>query len=159
MDASCTTCTATMIDGGHAENALPQRARATVQCRLIPGESHDSAAAAIRTALAESKVVISVKTAAVVGPESPPSPAIFGMVESIVRAMWPGVIVLPEMSAGASDSVYTRALGMPSYGIDGMFDDLDDARAHGRDERIGVGAFAEDLEFTYRIMRAVADLR
>jgi acetylornithine deacetylase/succinyl-diaminopimelate desuccinylase-like protein len=153
------TCTTTMIDGGQAENALPQRARATVQCRLIPGESQDSAAAAIRTALADPKIAIRVKTAAVAGPESKPAPDIVNIVEGVTRAMWPGVVVLPDMSAGASDSVYTRAAGIPSYGIDGMFDDLDDARAHGRDERIGVGVFGEELEFTYRIMRAVGDLR
>jgi len=73
--------------------------------------------------------------------------------------MWPGIVVLPYMSGGASDSVYTRGAGMPSYGIDAMFDDLDDARAHGRDERIGVAVFAEDVEFTYRIMRGVGELR
>jgi acetylornithine deacetylase/succinyl-diaminopimelate desuccinylase-like protein len=152
------TCTTTMIDGGHAENALPQRATATVQCRLIPGESQDSAAAALRAAIADPKIAIHVKTAAVVAPESKPSPDIFTVVESVTHAMWPGVVVLPEMSPGASDSVYTRAQGIPSYGIDGMFDDLDDARAHGKDERIGVAAFGEDLEFTYRIMRAVSAL-
>jgi len=153
-----TTCTTTMIDGGHAENALPQRARATVQCRLIPGESQDSAAAAIRAAIADPKVEIRVKTAAKVAPESKPSPDIFSIVERVTHAMWPGVVVLPEMSPGASDSVYTRAVGIPSYGIDAMFDDLDDARAHGKDERISVAAFGEDLEFTYRIMRAVSEL-
>ena len=73
--------------------------------------------------------------------------------------MWPDVTVLPEMSAGATDSVYPRALGIPSYGIDGAFDDLDDGRAHGRDERISVVAFSEELEFTYRFMRAVGDSR
>src|SRR5262252_3395087 len=154
-----TTCTTTMIDGGHAENALPQRARATVQCRLIPGESQDSAAAAIRGAIADPKVEIRVKTAANVAAESKPSPDIFSIVERVTHAMWPGVVVLPEMSPGASDSVYTRAVGIPSYGIDAMFDDLDDARAHGKDERISVAAFGEDLEFTYRIMRAVSELR
>src|SRR5215472_2786733 len=153
-----TTCTTTMIEGGHAENALPQRARATVQCRLIPGETQDSAAAAIRTAIADPKVEIRVKTAANTAPESKPSPDIFNVVESVTRAMWPGVVVLPEMSPGASDSVYTRAVGIPSYGVDAMFDDLDDARAHGKDERVGVAAFGEDLEFTYRIMRAVSEL-
>ena len=153
-----TTCTTTMIDGGHAENALPQRAHALVQCRLIPGETQDSTAAALRTALADPKIAIRVKTPAVASPESKPSPDIFGMVENVVHAMWPGVIVLPEMSPGATDSVYTRGAGMPSYGIDGMFDDLDDARAHGKDERIGVAAFAEDVEFTYRIMRAAGGL-
>src|SRR5215831_3156778 len=152
------TCTATQIDGGHAENALPQRARATVQCRLIPGETQESAAAAIRTALADPKVEIHVKTAAVAAPESKPSPDVFGVVERVTRSMWPGVVVLPDMSPGASDSVYTRAAGIPSYGIDGMFDDLDDARAHGKDERIGVAAFGEEIEFTYRIMRGVAEL-
>jgi acetylornithine deacetylase/succinyl-diaminopimelate desuccinylase-like protein len=152
------TCTTTMIDGGHAENALPQRVRATLQCRLIPGESQESAAAAIRAAIADPKIEIRVKTAAVASPESKPSPDIFNIVESVVHAMWPGVVVLPDMSPGASDSVYTRGAGMPSYGIDAMFDDLDDARAHGKDERIGVAVFGEDIEFTYRIMRAVGDL-
>jgi acetylornithine deacetylase/succinyl-diaminopimelate desuccinylase-like protein len=150
------TCTTTMVEGGHAENALPQRARATVQCRLIPGESQDSAAAALRAAIADPKIEIRVKTAAVVAPESRPTPDIFNVVKSVTHAMWPGVVVLPEMSPGASDSVYTRALGIPSYGIDAMFDDLDDARAHGKDERISVAAFGEDIEFTYRIMRAVS---
>jgi len=152
------TCTTTMIDGGHAENALPQRVRATVQCRLIPGETQDSAAAAIKAAIADPKIELRVKTAAVASPESKPAPEVFGMVERVAQAMWPGLVVLPEMSAGASDSVYTRGLGIPSYGIDAMFDDVDDARAHGKDERIGVAVFAEDLEFTYRIMRAVGEL-
>lgn len=154
-----TTCTTTMIDGGHAENALPQRARATVQCRVIPGESVDSVAAAIRAAVADPKIVVSVLTPARPAPDSPPAPAILTMVEGVTHSMWPGVAVLPEMSPGASDSIYTRAAGLPSYGIDGMFDDLDDARAHGRDERIGATAFAEELEFTYRLMRAMSEAR
>lgn len=153
------TCTTTMIDGGHAENALPQRARATVQCRLIPGESQESAASAIRTALADPKIELRVKTAAQAAPESKPAPDIVNIVETVSRAMWPGVVVLPDMSPGASDSVFTRAAGMPSYGIDGMFDDLDDSRAHGKDERIGVAVFGEELEFTYRVMRAIGDSR
>ena len=152
-----TTCTTTMIEGGHAENALPQRARATVQCRVIPGESPDSVAATIGATLADPKIVVSVMTPARPAPDSPPAPAILAMVEGVTRSMWPGVVVLPAMSPGASDSIYTRAVGLPSYGIDGMFDDLDDGRAHGRDERIGVVAFAEELEFTYRLMRAMSD--
>ena len=152
-----TTCTTTMIEGGHAENALPQRARATVQCRVIPGESPDSIAAALRAALADPKIAVSVMTPATPAPDSPPTPAVLAMVEGVARSMWPGVAVLPEMSPGATDSIYTRALGLPSYGIDGMFDDLDDGRAHGRDERIGVVAFAEELEFTCRLMRVIAD--
>jgi acetylornithine deacetylase/succinyl-diaminopimelate desuccinylase-like protein len=98
-------------------------------------------------------------TPAIIAPDSPPTTEILEMTKDISRSMWPGVIVLPEMSAGATDSVYSRALGIPSYGIDGAFDDLDDARAHGRDERISVVAFAEELEFTYRFMRAIGDAR
>ena len=152
-----TTCTATMIEGGHAENALPQRARALVQCRVIPAESQESVAAAITATLADPKIAVSVVSPATPAPDSPPTPAILAMLEQVTRSMWPGLVVLPEMSAGADDSIYTRAIGVPSYGIDGMFDDLDDGRAHGRDERIGVAAFAEELEFTYRLMRAIGD--
>ena len=153
-----TTCTATMMDGGHAENALPQRARATIQCRVIPGEMPEAVESALRTAIGDSRVTISTITAARPSPESAPSPAVLGAVGRVVHEMWPAVIVLPEMSPGASDSTYTRAVGMPSYGIDGMFDDLDDGRAHGRDERIGVVAFNEDVEFTYRLMKLLAEL-
>jgi acetylornithine deacetylase/succinyl-diaminopimelate desuccinylase-like protein len=153
-----TTCTTTMIEGGHAENALPQRARATVQCRMIPGESQESVAAAIREAAADPKITLSVISPATHAPDSPLAPAILESVEGVTRSMWPEVIVLPTMMAGASDSIYTRALGIPSYGIDGMFDDVDDGRAHGRDERIGVTAFAEELEFTYRLMKAMGGI-
>ena len=90
------------------------------------------------------------------GPESPPTPAIVGKVEKLTKAMWPDVIVLPYMSAGATDSKYLRAAGIPAYGVDAMFDDLDDGRAHGRDERIGVAVFAQEVEFTGRLMRAVS---
>jgi acetylornithine deacetylase/succinyl-diaminopimelate desuccinylase-like protein len=145
-----------MIDGGHAENALPQRARATVQCRAIPGESQDSVAAAIRAAVDDPKITLSVLTPGKPAPDS--APKVLTLVESVTHSMWPGVVVLPEMSPGATDSIYTRGAGLPSYGIDGMFDDLDDARAHGRDERIGVAAFGEEIEFTYRLMKAMGEV-
>jgi acetylornithine deacetylase/succinyl-diaminopimelate desuccinylase-like protein len=151
-----TTCTATMIDGGHAENALPQRARATVQCRVIPGESPESVQAALQTVIADTLVTISTITPATPSPESALAPAIVRAVEGVAHGIWPSVIVLPEMSPGASDSRYARAQGVPSYGIDAMFDDLDDGRAHGRDERIGVVAFKEDVDFTYRLMKVLA---
>ena len=151
-----TTCTATQIEGGHAENALPQRARATLQCRVIPGESADSVQAALKTVLADPLITFSTITPASPSPESPPTPSLVREVENVVHGFWPRVVVLPEMSPGASDSRYTRALGIPSYGIDAMFDDLDDGRAHGRDERIGVQAFDQDVEFTYRLMKELA---
>jgi acetylornithine deacetylase/succinyl-diaminopimelate desuccinylase-like protein len=151
-----TTCTATLIDGGHAENALPQRARATMQCRVIPSELPETTEAALRTVIADPLVEISTITPAKPNPESALSPAIVKAVEDTARGIWPEVIVLPEMSAGADDSRYSRSLGIPSYGIDAMFDDLDDGRAHGRDERIGVVAFQQEVEFTYRLMKRLA---
>jgi acetylornithine deacetylase/succinyl-diaminopimelate desuccinylase-like protein len=151
-----TTCTATMIEGGHAENALPQRARALIQCRVIPGEAPDSVEETIRRSISDPSIAITTVTAANAAPESPPAPELIAKVEGIVHTMWAGVVVLPEMSPGATDSVYTRRAGLPSYGIDAMFDDLDDARAHGRDERIGIQAFAQDVEFTYALMKQLA---
>lgn len=151
-----TTCVATQIDGGHAENALPQRARATLQCRVIPGEAWELIRDQLATVLADPTIKLTVLTPAHPSPESPPSTAILSTVERVAHSVWPEVIVLPQMAAGASDSVYTRGAGLLSYGVDGMFDDLDDGRAHGRDERIGVGAFADEVEFTYRLMRQLA---
>ena len=154
-----TTCTATMMDGGHAENALPQRARASIQCRVIPGETAATVEATLRAQIADPSIAISTITAARPSPESAPNPALLATVEAVTHEIWPGVIVLPEMSAGASDSSYSRSAGMASYGIDGMFDDLDDGRAHGRDERISVAAFNDDLEFTYRLMKRLSSAR
>jgi acetylornithine deacetylase/succinyl-diaminopimelate desuccinylase-like protein len=151
-----TTCVATMIEGGHAENALPQRVRATVQCRVVPGESPDEVQRTLEGVLKDPEIKISVMTAAIPAPESVPEPAILGAVRRATQSIWPAVMVLPQMSAGADDSVYPRSLGIPAYGIDGMFDDLDDFRWHGRDERIGVRAFDEELEFTYRLMKELS---
>jgi len=151
-----TTCVATQIDGGQGESALPERARATIQCRVIPGEATADIQAALVRAIGDPAVKLTVFTPATPNPESPPSARVIGAVEAVSKQMWPEVIVVPTMSPGASDSAFTRAAGMASYGIDGMFDDLDDGRAHGRDERIGVAAFPEELEFTYRLMKALA---
>ncbi|MFA9275337.1 MAG: M20/M25/M40 family metallo-hydrolase [Candidatus Aquirickettsiella gammari] len=153
-----TTCTATEISGGHAENALPQRAKATIQCRVIPGESQAQTEATLRSVLKDDNIKISVMTAAKPTPESPPSPVIFKAVEQVAKSMWPEVIILPNMSAGASDSVFTRNAGLVTYGVDAMFDDLDDSRAHGRDERISVKGFNEEIEFVYRLMKNIAKL-
>jgi acetylornithine deacetylase/succinyl-diaminopimelate desuccinylase-like protein len=150
------TCTATLLEGGHAENALPQRATAVIQCRLIPGETASSAEDTIRHVVNDATIAVTPVRPSKPSPESAPTPAILAAVEKVTASLWPGVIVLPQMSPGASDSIYSRSRGVPSYGIDGAFDDLDDARVHGRDERIGVSAFGEELEFTYRLMRELA---
>jgi acetylornithine deacetylase/succinyl-diaminopimelate desuccinylase-like protein len=150
------TCTVTGISGGHAENALPQRAQATLQCRILPGESLDKIREQIAARIADPGLQIGIMTPGVASPESPLSPRIVGMTEKVAHAIWPDVIVLPLMSPGATDSKHLRIAGIPSYGVDGMFDDLDDGRAHGRDERIGVAAFADEVKFTGALLREVA---
>jgi acetylornithine deacetylase/succinyl-diaminopimelate desuccinylase-like protein len=154
-----TTCVATQIEGGHAQNALPQRARATLQCRIIPGESQDSVRDTLARVLDDPTIKISVIAPATPSPESALSGNILPTVEKVVHQSWPDVVVLPQMAPSASDSKFTRIVGMQSYGIDGMFDDLDDGRAHGRDERIGVAAFGQEVDFTYRLMREVSKQR
>ena len=152
-----TTCVATMINGGQGESALPERVRAVIQCRVIPGEDPASIEAKLTSVINDPKITISVYTPAQVSPESPLAPVVVNAVDKVTASMWPNVIVLPEMSAGASDSAFTRAAGIPSYGVDGTFDDLDDSRAHGRNERVGIEAFNEELEFTYRLMKTLGD--
>ena len=148
-----TTCVATMIDGGHAENALPQRAHAMIQCRMLPDDTQASVQATLAKTLADPAIKFSVITPAAPGPESVPTRAIMRKVEAVVGSMWPKVPVVPDMDAGASDSKFTRGAGIPSFGITGLFTDIDDNRAHGRDERIPIDGFYQDVEFTYRMMK------
>jgi len=149
-----TTCVATMIDGGHAENALPQRAHAMIQCRMLPDDTQASVEATLKRTLADPAISVSVITPADPGPESVPAPAFVRKVEAVVESMWPNVPVVPDMDAGASDSKYTRGAGLATFGITGLFTDIDDNRAHGRDERIPVDGFYQDVEFTYRLMKS-----
>jgi len=149
-----TTCVATQLSAGHAENALPQRARATIQCRMLPGDTTDQVRGELEAALADPGIKLSILTPAKPAPESPPTPQVAASFEWVVHSMWPGLTVMPSMDAGASDSVYTRAAGLPSYGASSNFFDLEDMRAHGRDERIRADRFAEGTEFAYRLMKA-----
>ncbi len=149
-----TTCVATMLEAGHAENALPQRARATIQCRMLPGDTQDQTKATLARVLADPALNLTVVRAAGVSPESPPTKAIMATYEQVVHSMWPGLTVMPSMDAGASDSKYTREAGIPSYGATVDFFDLEDMRAHGRDERIKADRFADGTEFAYRLMKA-----
>ncbi len=151
-----TTCVATMIEGGHAENALPQRARATIQCRMLPDDSQESVRTTLAKALADPAIAISVITAAAPGPESLPTPQIMARIGGVVAQMWPGVQLVPDMDAGASDSKFTRGAGLPSFGISGLFTDINDNRAHGRDERIPIDGFYQDVEFTYRLIKRLS---
>jgi acetylornithine deacetylase/succinyl-diaminopimelate desuccinylase-like protein len=147
------TCVATMLEGGHAENALPQRARATVQCRLLPGDTPDQVRDTLIRVLADTSIHVTQEGDRQPAPESPLSPEVMRAVERVTRGMWPGVIVLPVMDPWSSDSRQFRLAGYPVYGISGVFYDIDDVRAHGKDERISVQSFYEGVEFMYRLMK------
>lgn len=150
-----TTCVATLLSAGHAENALPQRAQATIQCRLLPGDTAEATEAALAERFADPRIGLAVLYTPAPNPESPLDPAVMKAVAGVAQGMWPGVPLFPMMGVGASDSIYTRAAGLPSYGVGGAFSDMNDNRAHGRDERVGVTAYYEDVEFTYRLMKAL----
>ena len=150
---------ATLISGGHAENALPQRATATIQCRMLPGDSADNVQNLLVSALADPGVRITLDAPPIVSPESPPTPQIMKKTALLVHSMWPDVPIIPTMATGFSDDRRTRNAGMPSYDINGVWIDADENRAHGRDERIGVGAFDESVEFTYRLLKTMSSAK
>ena len=154
-----TTCVATLISGGHAENALPQRARATIQCRMMPGDSADNVQNLLVATLADSAIHVALDAPPIVSPESPPTPQIMKTAELLAHSMWPGVPVIPTMATGFSDDRRTRNAGMPSYDISGVWQDVDENRAHGRDERIGIQVFDESVEFTYRLIKTMSGAR
>jgi acetylornithine deacetylase/succinyl-diaminopimelate desuccinylase-like protein len=151
-----TTCVATMLAAGHATNALPQLASANVNCRILPGVSPSSVRDKLVEVVADPQIKISFVGAATPSKPSPLRPDVMNAVESLTREMFPGVVVVPVMSTGATDGLYLRNGEIPTYGIDGTFGDIDDVRAHGRDERVGVKQFFEGLEFEYRLIKALA---
>ena len=149
-----TTCVPTMIEGGHAPNALPQRARAVVNCRILPGETPAETRAILIRVVADDSVRVTPiddGSAAPAAP-SPLMPDVMLPVEKVTRQMWPGVPVIPQMETGATDGAYLRGAGIPAYGVSGVFLDVDDIRAHGRDERIMVKSFYEGVEYIYQLL-------
>jgi acetylornithine deacetylase/succinyl-diaminopimelate desuccinylase-like protein len=156
-----TTCVATRLDAGHANNALPQRAQANVNCRIEPGHPAEEIRLQLEKILADPK--ISIKYVGAIGGSAreksyPPPPLrrdIFGPLEKITAEMWPGVPVIPDMATGASDGVYTNGAGIPTYGVSGEMIDRDDVRAHGKDERIRQESFYRAVDFYYRFLKLV----
>jgi len=160
-----TTCVATRLVGGHANNALPQRAQATVNCRILPGHSPEEVRRTLIGVLADSRISVQyiddqgeVRDTASDRrgyPPPPLDPQVMKPLGKLVAQMWPGIKVVPAMSAGASDGVYTSAVGLPTYLIAGIAIDKDNLRAHGRDERLGVESFYRGNEFFYRYIKAL----
>ena len=133
-----TTCVATMLDAGHATNALPQRARAVVNCRVLPGEPVDEVQKTLARVLADDRISIKPDGAAVLSPPPPLTPEIMRAVNEISAQMWPGVPVIPTLSVGATDGRFLANIGIPTYGITGQFRDADGSGVHGLNERIRV---------------------
>ena len=161
-----TTCVATRLNGGHANNALPQSAQAIINCRILPGHSQEEVRQELIKIFADPKIEVDFIDAASGKPldRAPdrkalppvaPRPDVFKPLQHVVDEMWPGAPIIPEMETGASDSVYTMAAGLPSYGICGVAIDRDDVRAHGKDERLRVSSYYDGVEFYYRYLKAL----
>jgi acetylornithine deacetylase/succinyl-diaminopimelate desuccinylase-like protein len=151
-----TTCVATLLQGGHAENALPQMAQATVNCRMLPGTNPNDVESTLRRVIADTSVVVAVVRPSVASPPSVLPPAMHSAIQQVVNSLWGALPIVPNMETGATDGLFLRNAGVPVYGVSGLFADptIDaDNRAHGLDERIGVHAFYDQLEFTYRLLR------
>jgi acetylornithine deacetylase/succinyl-diaminopimelate desuccinylase-like protein len=160
-----TTCVPTMLSGGHAPNALPQTARANVNCRIFPGEDPQEVLKTLEHVAHDPKVKINIvaqtdpqgKPVPVVPvPPSPLLPEVTQAMKKILGMTWPGVPLVATMSTGATDGKYTRIAGIPTFGIACMFFDKNDDRAHGKDERVGVEDFYDGVSFNYQLIRELA---
>ena len=151
-----TTCVATLLEGGHAVNALPQMARAQVNCRIMPGEPVDEVKATLTRVLADDQIALTQIGQPVISAPSALNPEIMAAIGKLSAEFWPGAVVLPIMSSGATDGSYLRNAGIPTYGHSGLAGDISDVRAHGRDERVLVKSFFEGDEYLYRLVKALA---
>jgi acetylornithine deacetylase/succinyl-diaminopimelate desuccinylase-like protein len=151
-----TTCVPTQIQGGHAENALPQSVRGLVNCRVMPGHGADEIAAQLKRLIADPAVEVSQLRTLDPSPASALSPQLLTTIESAGQAVWPGVPVLPILLTGATDGRHLRAGGIPTYGLTGLFIEIDDIRAHGKDERLPVRSFVEAQDFLARVVTSLA---
>jgi acetylornithine deacetylase/succinyl-diaminopimelate desuccinylase-like protein len=151
-----TTCVATMLEGGHAVNALPQLATANVNCRILPEDSLENVLETITKIVADEQVAVTIKKAQGPSPASPMRADIMKTFTRITDTMWPGVATLPSMLAGATDGRYLRSAGIPVYSLSGIFNERDDVRAHGRDERMLIKSFFEGQTFMYELVKSLA---
>ena len=161
-----TTCVATRLDAGHANNALPQRAEAIVNCRILPGHTKVETRETLRQIIADPAIAVRYVSNSFNSSDTPPTTPVFtpqplrsdvlDSVKKISQQMWPGVPVIPTMAEGASDGIYTSAAGIPTYIVAGVEIDRSDDREHGRDERVGIQSFYRGLEFWYKFLKTFA---
>ncbi len=150
-----TTCVATRLEGGHANNALPQTAAANVNCRMLPQDSLQNVQDTLKRVLADDRIVVSISGEAVPAPASAINPTIVNKLQSLSAKLYGGLPIVPVMDTGASDGKYLRIAGIPTYGVPGVFEDVDDVRAHGKDERIGVKDFYDGVDFYYEFIKSL----
>jgi acetylornithine deacetylase/succinyl-diaminopimelate desuccinylase-like protein len=149
-----TTCAATLLEAGHGASALPQRAAANLNCRIIPGQSPDSLLQAVKQAIANDKV--EVKWTFLEKGDAFASPLrddVFSAMQRVAQRSWPDLKLMPSMGTGSSDGRFLRAAGIPVYGVSGVFVEQGDVRAHGRDERIRVRDFYTGVDFYDQFMK------
>ena len=148
-----TTCVATLLEAGHAENALPQTGRATINCRVLPDQAVGDVEKTLRRAVDDPKITITPIGKPVLSPPSPLNPEVMSAVEAISNEMWPGVPVIPTMSGGYTDSRWLRNAGIPAYGVSGLFTDPGKSGVHGLNEQVGVKELYNSKEFLYRLVK------
>lgn len=161
-----TTCVATRLAGGHANNALPQSAEANVNCRILPGHSLEEVRQDLIRILHDPKVTVryvdnteEIHDTAPDKKALPPAklkPEVMQPLEKLVDKLWPGTPVIPTMATGASDGVFTNAAGMPTYGISGIALETNDVRAHGKDERVPIASYYKGVDFYYQFVKALS---
>ena len=151
-----TTCVATQLEGGHAKNALPQLAAANVNCRVLPDDAVDYVTSTLKRVIADSAVNVTVDGTPQKAPASPMRDDLMAAVSSVTTSLWPGVATVPMMVMGATDGLYLRAAGIPTYGVQGIFYDPEDIRFHGRDERVKVQSFYQAQTFLYELVKRLA---
>jgi acetylornithine deacetylase/succinyl-diaminopimelate desuccinylase-like protein len=156
-----TTCVATLLNAGHANNALPQRADANINCRIFPGTTPQQVRDTLQELVAdrEIKITLADKRSEVPKGPQPLTPEIVGPVEALAAKMWPGIPVVPFMSAGATDGAFLTPAGIPTYGVSGMFGDPDGNGAHGLNERLRVKSVYDGRDFLYQVVKIYANAR
>ena len=153
-----TTCVATMLSAGHATNALPQRARANINCRIFPGVPREEIMAQLVRIADDPAVAVSIpEVRGPVAAPAPLTPRILGPIETVAQQMWPGVPVVPALEPGASDAQFLNPAGIPTYGITGLFTDADGGRIHGLNERIRIRSVYEGRSFLFQLVKRYAD--
>ena len=151
-----TTCVATMLEGGHAFNALPQTAAATVNCRILPGQSIPDVQNTLVRVLGDAQISVTPTWLHVASRPSEANPEMLKAIEQLTAELWPGIPVIPTMSAGATTGSFLRNAGIPTYGTTGLAGDVDDVRSHGKDERVLVKSFNNGTEYLYRLVKALS---